>query len=293
MPTSSLRSSDRVHVVIPIRGIGADAEGNPFDAAGRTVAISRKGAAVILSHRLTAQQEITIRRLDKGQEARACVLNRLGGQPPEVIYGIAFLNPEDNLWGVDFPQLSGGEEPLARLLLRCEVCSALTVVHLDEIELQVFELSHEIARFCKACSATTCWRQASGEQASRRPSYSDDPALPEMVPPVKPKDLRRHSRVRTSLPACVRQAGMADEIVVCENLSRGGLCFRSSRRFAEGSEIEVALSYTPGSANIFVPGRVAHVSEANGAFRCGVAYVAALEKRRGYDGSPCLVTKNL
>jgi len=285
----TLRSSDRVQVTIPIAGAGADPEGMPFEVSGRTVAISRNGGAIVLNQRLSAQQEITLRRLDTGKETRARVLNRLGGQAPETIYGITFVNPAVDFWEVDFPQLSGTEEPLARLLLRCVVCGGLTVAHFDEIELQVFVQNHEISRFCKPCSATTIWRQASLNDKAQKPAVQAPTAG---LPPIKPHEKRKHNRVRTNVQACVRQLGLPDEIVVCENLSRGGLCFRSSRRFAQGAEIEVALSYSEGSANIFVPARIVHVMESHGSFRCGVAYVPAMEKRREYDGRPCVVTRD-
>jgi hypothetical protein len=40
------------------------------------------------------------------------------------------------------------------------------------------------------------------------------------------------------------------------NVSRGGVCFHSSRIYAQDTWIQIAVPYTPGAANIFVAGRI-------------------------------------
>ncbi|MBI4165718.1 MAG: PilZ domain-containing protein, partial [Acidobacteria bacterium] len=86
---------------------------------------------------------------------------------------------------------------------------------------------------------------------------------------------RRNTRVNTRLLACIRQPGFADEVVMTENMSRGGLCFRSNKSYVSGSPIEVAVPFAAGGANIFVPARVAHVmhKESDNITRVGVAYL--------------------
>jgi hypothetical protein len=43
------------------------------------------------------------------------------------------------------------------------------------------------------------------------------------------------------------------ECSFCEDLSKGGLSFRSRNQYPEGSCLEVAVPYTPGTGAIFVP----------------------------------------
>lgn len=177
------RNSDRLHVVFPIRGIGTDADGKSFEAAGRTVAISRNGAAIVLNHHLTEGQEIIVRRLDSGRETTVRVLTPTVGQSREIVYGVVFVNPAVNLWDVEFPQLSGLEEPLARVLLRCDLCGRLEVVHLDEVDMEVLEKIQQIGRFCKLCSALTSWRQGSDKAKKQQV------LMPELEPRNKDFDL--------------------------------------------------------------------------------------------------------
>jgi len=40
--------------------------------------------------------------------------------------------------------------------------------------------------------------------------------------------------------ACIRTYGSSDEIVACEDISRGGLRFKSKKEYTANTEIEVA-----------------------------------------------------
>jgi hypothetical protein len=74
--------------------------------------------------------------------------------------------------------------------------------------------------------------------------------------------------------ACIRTFAFGDDIVTCEDISRGGLRFKSHKQYSVKTDVEVAAPYSPGSLNIFVRGRIVHVEEVPGekSFRCGVAY---------------------
>jgi PilZ domain len=86
---------------------------------------------------------------------------------------------------------------------------------------------------------------------------------------------RKHVRTRVNFKACVRRAGMADDVVVCEDMSRGGFRFKSSRQYFEKVMIDVAVPYSPGDQAIFVPAQIAYVQELpeQKMFRCGATYL--------------------
>jgi len=94
------------------------------------------------------------------------------------------------------------------------------------------------------------------------------------VAPLKQENRRKHSRMKVSYKACVRRSGMNDEIVTCEDMSKGGICFKSRKKYFENSEIEVAVPYAPGGNAIFVPAKIAWVVEIvpDKQYKCGVAY---------------------
>jgi hypothetical protein len=73
---------------------------------------------------------------------------------------------------------------------------------------------------------------------------------------------------------CVRSYAFGDDIVTCEDISRGGLRFKSRKEYVAKTDIEVAAPYSPGSPAIFVRGQIVHVEELKQErrFRCGVSY---------------------
>jgi hypothetical protein len=64
-------------------------------------------------------------------------------------------------------------------------------------------------------------------------------------------------------------------MAVCENVSRQGIAFRTKNRYQEGAQVEIAVPYTPGMANVFVPAVVVHVRAlpTAGLFRHGAKYL--------------------
>jgi hypothetical protein len=85
---------------------------------------------------------------------------------------------------------------------------------------------------------------------------------------------RRNVRIRVSFSACVRHPGHADEVVECENVSKGGVCFHSLQQYPLDSLIEVAAPFSPGETALFVPAKIKRVEALSGGlvFRYGVEY---------------------
>jgi PilZ domain len=85
---------------------------------------------------------------------------------------------------------------------------------------------------------------------------------------------RQHVRITVSFSACVRHPAHADEIVECENVSKGGACFHSLQQYPLDSFIEIAAPFSPGEAALFVPAQIKRVEPLSGGlvFRYGVEY---------------------
>jgi hypothetical protein len=107
-------------------------------------------------------------------------------------------------------------------------------------------------------------------------------ALPEALPPAatavvaRTSNRRRDVRTRVSFMACIRQGDAGEEIVECDNISRGGISFRSRKSYAVDSAIDVAAPYSPGWHAIFVTASIQHVETlpSGTLFRYGAAYTA-------------------
>jgi len=101
------------------------------------------------------------------------------------------------------------------------------------------------------------------------PPVNETPAAPRV-------NRRKHPRVKVSYSACIRRAGFQeDDVVQCEDMSKGGLRFKSRHKYYIQSLIEVAVPYQPGQPAIFVPAQIVFVEELpeQRLFRCGVQYL--------------------
>jgi len=185
------------------------------------------------------------------------------------IYAVAILDTRIDFWEIEFPSLHKAEEALARMLMECSFCQRREVVYLNEMELKSFEVRRCVARLCKLCDSPSIWIEAHSE-----PKF--DEALPSrsaVEERVIPR--RNRTRIKARVLACIRRRGFQEEVAVCEDLSKGGISFRSRNKYPEGSRLEVAVPYTPGAGAIFVPIRIVFSQPlpAAGLFRHGAAYV--------------------
>lgn len=283
------RRSDRVSYETAIRVFGTDVGGKSFIAEGRTLVLSRHGAAIVLKRKLSPQQVITIRRSEIPREADCRVVGQLGRKPEGYVYGVAFLEATANLWDIDFPPPGESEDAVGRVLLECGHCRSRELVLLDEFEVEVFEASRSISHACKRCADMTHWKEPALEAPREaQPSQVEPPAEAKPLPPPpapspRTKDERKHGRAKTKVSALIRRPGLGDEVVATENISRGGLCFRSRKGYYVGSHIEVALPYSSGPANIFVPARIARTRELPGQYLLAEYGVEFIKPSRDKD----------
>jgi hypothetical protein len=278
MESASLRRSDRVSLTLLLETSGKDAAGQEFVEACRTLLINRSGAVIVLERDLAPNQHIHLRRQapsEKHREGQVRVVGQFGRQKEGYLYGIEILDDKNDLWGIEFPEISDSGAAVARMLLECSYCRSREVVHLNELELRAFETNRGIARHCKTCGVPSIWTQAPHEDEDKltpRRRRASDPA--GAIPASGEQRDRQRLRLKTRLTACIRQPGEDDELAVCEDISPVGMCFRSKRRYAADTPIDVAVPYSPDAANIFLPARVVYSEEMPkaGLFRHGTEY---------------------
>jgi hypothetical protein len=240
--------------------------------AAETLLVSRNGGVLRLAELLTAGQELTLRRQLEGdgvKTARARVVAEIDREPEGFLYAIHILEPGADFWDIDFPAPHRAAEALARLLMECGFCQRREVVYLNEMELKTFEARKCIARICRICDAPSVWVESHSQ-----PSESDSPlGSPVNGQRVLPR--RNRTRVKARLLACIRRRGFQEEVAVCEDLSKGGIAFRSRNQYPEGTRAEVAVPFTPGNSAIFVPIRIvfSQAIPSAGLFRHGAAYL--------------------
>ena len=253
-----------------------DLKGESFTEQTQTVVITRHGAALVLSRKLSPGLQLTVRRPLAGKEAIFQVVREIGKQGDSHVYGVACVDANVNLWGIEFPPLTEAAKAAGRVLLQCSRCETREVAHLDEAEMEIFQANRSVNRPCKRCATSTEWQPVSSETKTKpvlRQTESPAPAAAPAGPAVKNR--RKEPRTKLELSACIREPGSGENVVSTENISRSGLCFRSAKRYSEGTPIDVAVPYEPGGANIFVPARIVHSAELKPGrlFRHGVQYL--------------------
>jgi len=275
------RRTDRVSLTLFLEISGTDSQGEAFSETGKTLLINRHGAVIVSERALAPGQVAHLRRKAPGEahrEADARVVGEFGRQKDGFVYGIELLNPEADLWGVEFPEVSESHEAVARMLLQCTYCRGREVVYLNAVELRGFETNRGIARNCKTCGVPSIWTQAPHEDQDKLTARSTRARrgadAQSNIPPDGEQRERKRMRFKTRLTACIRQAGADDELAVCEDVSPLGMCFRSKRRYEANALIDVAVPYSPEAANIFMPARIVYSEELPkaGLFRHGTEY---------------------
>lgn len=297
MPQEGVRRSSRIPKEISIHLVGSDTEGKVFSEETKTVLLSRHGAGIVSHYKLSAEQELIIRRLDTNKETEVRVVGQIGTEGDVYTYGVAFLDSTKNFWGIKFPVPSDAEKQASVVQLECSSCKARETVEQSDLESDVYLVNEGIVRYCSNCGSSTFWKRAS-EDAEEVPvavgagkkksgtavALEEAPetiaaAVPEA--PGRRENRRKHMRTKANFKCCVRSFAHGDDIATCEDVSRGGLCFKSRKSYAEKFKIEVAAPYTDGGQNLFVPAEVVHVHELKEEkmFRCGVAYLKSAKLR--------------
>jgi hypothetical protein len=272
MRSDGLRQSDRVSFRMPVEASWTTSGGETAKHIAETLLVSRNGGVLRLEEKLTVGQEITLRRVegDQAKSARARVVAEIDHEPAGFLYAIHLAEPRADFWDIDFPSPHKADEALARLLMECGFCQRREVVYLNELELKSFEVRKCVARLCKHCDTPSIWIEAQAEVKTPELGSGQEQTVEERVIPR-----RNRTRVKARVLACIRRRGFQEEVAVCEDLSKGGLSFRSRNEYPEGSRVEVAVPFTPGSGAIFVPIRIvfSQAIPSAGLYRHGAAYI--------------------
>jgi len=272
MRPEGIRQSDRVTLRLEVEASWQGGDGATTQKAAESLLVSRNGGVLRLQEKLYPGQELTLRRKLEGdgmKTARAKIVAEIDREAEGFLYAISMLEPRNDFWEIDFPPPHQAEEALARMLMECSFCQRREVVYLNEMELKSFEIRRCAARVCRHCDAPSIWVEA--HEDSRAPEVL--PARTAVEERVLPR--RNRTRVKARVLACIRQRGFQEEVVVCEDLSKGGISFRSRNKYPEGTRMEVAVPYTPGAGAIFVPIRIVFSQPiaTAGLVRHGAAYL--------------------
>ncbi len=260
---------------VPIEVFGTDLDGQQFIEQSRTLSVTRDGAIIPLTNKLAPESELIVRNPATKQEAVALVVDLVRDEIHVRIYGIAFVDKSVNLWQIEFAEMHSKRT----VVMECSRCHEVHAALLGDIEMEILESKQSLTRHCECSNSPTLWKRTDrtvtersvdeGEQTDRK---RQNPTLVKPSAPA-PEERRRQKRTPMKASAYIRRYG-TQEIVECEDVSRGGFRFKSRQAYPVGSMIQAAVLYTKSSGDLFVAGRIAYQQKLDGGFyRHGVAYV--------------------
>ncbi len=264
MGTQGIRRSDRISLELPIDVSGTDGVGRAFMDETHTVLLSRHGAKIVLARKLAPDQEFNVHCRKTGREGGARVVGQIGECEEGAFYGIEILDADLNLWDIDFPPLAEAERAVARVLLECGHCHAQELTYLNEFEVEVFEANCSLTRKCKRCRDAAIFKNAAVPPAEEQLPLPVRPGAAPAVAPdppgeaVRTENERKDLRVKLNMTACVRSSSSGDDVVITEDVSPGGVRFKSGTQYAVGAVVEIALPYSRNGANVFAPAKIEH-----------------------------------
>jgi hypothetical protein len=157
-----VRRSGRIAKEIRILLLGTDCTGKVFSEETHTVTLSRHGAGIVSKHKLAADGQATMRFLGGTTETTIRLVGQLGQDARGYVYGVAFVDEEEDFWQLKFPPPSEWNVALDGPM-QCESCKRSEYVDQSEVEADVFALSESILRYCTFCGMPTAWRRAKEE----------------------------------------------------------------------------------------------------------------------------------
>jgi hypothetical protein len=264
---------------LPVEVIGADLYGQQFFEDTQTLTIHRNGVSILLANKLAPDSEVILRNPENNEEAAAFVVGQTSEDKAGHVYGMAFLDPSANPWHIQFP----ADEAARTVQLACSSCHSVCTLSLSDIELEIFETTHELTRSCTTCNSLTAWRETSREAMEKKPSSSpgQDSNSKVIASPVEERRQNRRAGMKTS--ACIRFSGV-EVVVACEDISKGGFRFTSRKEYPQGTRVEAAVPYTKSSTNIFTIAGIIYCHKMpDGQFRHGVTYI---KNRRSIGWDP-------
>ena len=265
---------------LEIEVFGADLDGRQFIEQTRTLTITRDGATIPLSNKLAPESELIVRNPATNQEALALVLDLAQDRNCVLVYGIAFADPTANLWQVEFPEVQSRKP----MVMECSRCHNVDAALLSEIELKIFEIKQALVRHCERCNSSTTWKQTDRNVPEQKVTERKVNDLRREIPVIEepPSSAvlgrRKEKRAAMKVAACIRD-NRREEVVECEDVSRGGFRFKSREMYPTGMPIEAAVPFVKNSVNIFVAARIAYQQGlTEGFYRHGVAYLKSAKK---------------
>lgn len=267
MALESSRRSARVLLKVPIEVKGNAVDGSPFEEKTSTKEVNGHGAQIVLHQALRSSEPLAITNLQNRKSCPFRVVRLLEKSAEGALeYGVECLRPEDNIWGIYFPEMSPAssltEKRLIDALLECGGCGFREMAQLTFNQFRILGERSVLERKCMRCGQLTEWGYGYVEEEEAPPA---GPKLSSNTPPLPGGIERRKSRrVPVKLPVRVRLDDGQEDVARTENLSKTGVRFISNLKMNVGDMIHLTVGYAEPGGGIEVEAQVVSRQENEG-----------------------------
>lgn len=270
MALQNFRRTARVLLEIPIEVLGKGSNGHPFEEKTFTEEVNGHGAQIVLRNSPRQGDRLTITNLRNRMSCEFRVVKALekaaaGGRE----YGVECLQPEENMWGIYFPEVtsppSPAREKLIDALLECQRCGSREMAQLTFNQFKILGGQSILERECMKCGKLTEWGYGYVEEEEVPPVKRNAPSSTQ--PPPGGIEKRKSKRVTVKLPVRIRLVNGQEDVAPTENLSKTGVRFISKLKMNVGEALRLTVGYAGPGTGIEIPAQVVNRQELEGTNR--------------------------
>jgi hypothetical protein len=202
-------------LTVPLVIWGTDPSGIEFKDDADTISLNRHGARIQISRPLVIGQTVRVVNQLGLREADFRIVGPVS--PPTANggeWGMEYVNPKDNIWGIEFPP-PPVEKDKPTALLECRKCHEVALMRISLVEVEVLGTSGIVIKPCQKCEAVTPWGHAQKEVS--KPALKN-PSADGQEP--QGAERRRDRRLALQLPTLVRDYFGGAEVARSENISK-------------------------------------------------------------------------
>src|SRR5260370_7449475 len=104
------------------------------------VVLRHYGASILSTHKLGVEQELVVIQEHNNREAEIRVVGEIGYEDSLHTYGVTFLDPDIDFWGIEFDSATDPYTSYASMSLQCNIYGPSEGIHLHALKSAIYPI---------------------------------------------------------------------------------------------------------------------------------------------------------